>query len=58
MKYSFASFVDTQARKAIDSMMSAEGDGITLKHVSRTFSGKKIPDIRRGAQVNLSTRPF
>ena len=33
MKYSFASFVDTHARKAIDSMMSDEGDGTTLKQV-------------------------
>ena len=43
MKYSFASFVDTHARKAIDSMMSNEGDGNTLTQVSRTFSGKKSP---------------
>lgn len=43
MKYSFASFVDTHARKAIDSMMSDEGDGTTLKQVSSTFSGKKSP---------------
>jgi len=43
VKYSFASFVDTQVRKAIDSMTSPQGDGIALKHVSRTFSGKKIP---------------
>ena len=54
MKYSFASFVDTHARKAIDSMMSDEGDGTTLKQVSSTFSGKKSPgDSSHGPQEKL-----
>ena len=43
VKNFFAYFVDTHARKAIDSMMSDEGDGNTLTQVSRTFSGKKSP---------------
>ena len=45
VKNFFAYFVDTHARKAIDSMMSDEGDGNTLNKCQGLFLVRKVQVI-------------